>query len=131
MFFPAIKNKMKTSFIKTGSGIRKIRGGIHGHTRQHGIRISLLSFFQNKERRLTKRCVKSEDAEIQDYFNVTVKSENSYERFNCYKMRQDCHLHSKSYSSYRGMNFLLSTSLCSLSSLRTEHSNSQTQNSNA
>jgi hypothetical protein len=37
------------SVIKTGSGIQKlIRGGSQTH-RQHGARISLLLFFQNKE----------------------------------------------------------------------------------
>jgi hypothetical protein len=34
------------SFIKIGSGIQKLTGGIH---RQHGDRISLLLFFQVKE----------------------------------------------------------------------------------
>jgi hypothetical protein len=33
------------SFIKIGSGIQKLIGGIH---RQHGYRISLLLFFQDK-----------------------------------------------------------------------------------
>jgi hypothetical protein len=33
-------------FIKIGSGIQKLMGGIH---RQHGNRISLFVFFQNKE----------------------------------------------------------------------------------
>jgi hypothetical protein len=37
------------SFRKIGSGIQKLRGGIH---RQHGDSISLLLFFQNKENRL-------------------------------------------------------------------------------
>jgi hypothetical protein len=36
------------SFIKTGSGIQKLIGGIHRH-RQHG---DLLLFLQNKESRL-------------------------------------------------------------------------------
>jgi hypothetical protein len=36
-------------FIKSDSGIQKSTGGIH---RQHGNRISLFSFFQNKWRRL-------------------------------------------------------------------------------
>jgi hypothetical protein len=36
------------SFIKIGSAIQKFIGWIHRH-RQHGIRISLLSFFQNEE----------------------------------------------------------------------------------
>jgi hypothetical protein len=40
-------------FIKIGSTIQKLIGGIHRHTyREHGDRISLLSFFQNKESRL-------------------------------------------------------------------------------
>jgi hypothetical protein len=34
------------SLIKIGSGFQKLIGGIH---RQHGDRISLLSFFQNKK----------------------------------------------------------------------------------
>jgi hypothetical protein len=38
-----------SSFTKIGSGIQKFMGGgIHRHT-QHGDRISLLSFSQNKE----------------------------------------------------------------------------------
>jgi hypothetical protein len=37
------------SFIKTGSGIQTLMGGIH---RQHGDRINLLLFFENKESRL-------------------------------------------------------------------------------
>jgi hypothetical protein len=37
------------SFIKIGSGIQKLLGGIH---RQHGDLISLLLSFQNKESRL-------------------------------------------------------------------------------
>jgi hypothetical protein len=42
------------SFIKTGSGIQKLmRNGVHRHTHtQHSDRISLLSFFQNKENKL-------------------------------------------------------------------------------
>jgi hypothetical protein len=36
-------------FVKTGSGIQKLKGGIH---RQHGDRISMRSFFQNWESRL-------------------------------------------------------------------------------
>jgi hypothetical protein len=45
------------SFIKIGSGVHKLTGEIHRHTdaqthRQHGDRISLLSFFQNEESRL-------------------------------------------------------------------------------
>jgi hypothetical protein len=40
------------NFIKTGSGIQKLIGGVHGH-RQHGDRINLFSFLQNKESRLT------------------------------------------------------------------------------
>jgi hypothetical protein len=40
-----------SSFIKTGSAIQKLIGG-YTDTRQHGDRISLLSFFQNKESRL-------------------------------------------------------------------------------
>jgi hypothetical protein len=41
------------SFIKIGSGIQKLIGGIHGH-RQRQLRdlISLILFFQNKESRL-------------------------------------------------------------------------------
>jgi hypothetical protein len=39
------------NFIKIGSGIQKFIGGIH---RQHGDRISLLLFAQNKESRLKK-----------------------------------------------------------------------------
>jgi hypothetical protein len=40
------------SFIKIGSAIKKfMREGGHTH-RQHGDRISLLSFFQNKKSRL-------------------------------------------------------------------------------
>jgi hypothetical protein len=37
------------SFINIGSAIQKLTGGI---PREHGDRISLLSFFQNKESRL-------------------------------------------------------------------------------
>jgi hypothetical protein len=37
------------SFIKIGSGIQKLGGGVH---RQHDDIISLLLFFRNKERRL-------------------------------------------------------------------------------
>jgi hypothetical protein len=37
------------SFIKIYSGIQKMMGGIH---RQHGDRINLLLFFQNKDSRL-------------------------------------------------------------------------------
>jgi hypothetical protein len=37
------------SFMKIGSGIQKLTGGIH---RQHGDIISLLIFFQNKESRV-------------------------------------------------------------------------------
>jgi hypothetical protein len=37
------------NFIKIGSDIQKLIGGIH---RQHGDRISLLSFVQSKENRL-------------------------------------------------------------------------------
>jgi hypothetical protein len=39
------------SFMKIGSGIQKLIGGIH---RQHGDLISLLSFFKNKLRWLKK-----------------------------------------------------------------------------
>jgi hypothetical protein len=39
------------SFIKIGSGIRKSMEGTH---RQHGERINLLSFFQNKGSRLIR-----------------------------------------------------------------------------
>jgi hypothetical protein len=42
------------SFIKTGSGIQTLIGGIHTH-RQQGDLINLLYFFQNKESRLKKR----------------------------------------------------------------------------
>jgi hypothetical protein len=43
------------SFINIGSDIQKLMGGgIHRH-RQHGDRINLLSFFQNKESRLKIR----------------------------------------------------------------------------
>jgi hypothetical protein len=42
------------SLIKIGSGIEKLNGGAQTH-RQHGDRISLLLFFQNKESRL--KCV--------------------------------------------------------------------------
>jgi hypothetical protein len=43
------------SFIKIGSGIKKLIGGIHRHPstkaqRQHGDRINLLISFENKER---------------------------------------------------------------------------------
>jgi hypothetical protein len=41
----------KPSFIKTGSGIPKLIGGIHT---QHGDRISLLSCSQNKKSRLKR-----------------------------------------------------------------------------
>jgi hypothetical protein len=37
------------SYIQIGSGIQKLIGGIH---RQHGDRISLISFFPNKKNRL-------------------------------------------------------------------------------
>jgi hypothetical protein len=37
-----------TSFITTGSGIQKLMGDTGTH-RQHGGRISLLLFFENKE----------------------------------------------------------------------------------
>jgi hypothetical protein len=41
------------TFIKTGSGIQKVIGKKDSQTqRQHGDRISLLLFFQNRERRL-------------------------------------------------------------------------------
>jgi hypothetical protein len=41
------------SFIKTGSGVQKLMGGIHIQThRQHGNLISLHLFFYNKEIRL-------------------------------------------------------------------------------
>jgi hypothetical protein len=40
------------SFIKTGSGIRKLIGGDPQTHRQHDDIISLLLFFQNKESRL-------------------------------------------------------------------------------
>jgi hypothetical protein len=36
-------------FIRIGSGIQKIIGGIHRHTRQHGDLINLRLFFQNKD----------------------------------------------------------------------------------
>jgi hypothetical protein len=43
------------SFAKIGSGIQKLIGGGDSQTyRQHGDRISLLSFFQNKESRVKK-----------------------------------------------------------------------------
>jgi hypothetical protein len=49
------------SFIKIGSGVQKLIGGIHRHTqtnihthRQKRELISLLYFFQNKESRLKK-----------------------------------------------------------------------------
>jgi hypothetical protein len=41
-------------FIKFGSALQKLIGGIHRH-RQHGARISLLSLFQNKESRLKEK----------------------------------------------------------------------------
>jgi hypothetical protein len=43
------------SFIKIGSGIQKLMGGIHRETytdTQHWQGISLLSFFQNEESRI-------------------------------------------------------------------------------
>jgi hypothetical protein len=41
------------SFIKIGSGIQKLMGGIHIQThRQQGDLINLLLFFRNKESRL-------------------------------------------------------------------------------
>jgi hypothetical protein len=40
------------SFIKIVSGVQKLIGGNSQTHRQHGDRISLLSFFQNKEIRL-------------------------------------------------------------------------------
>jgi hypothetical protein len=40
------------SFIKIGSGIQRLMGGIH---RQHGDHVSLLSFFFNNESRLKIR----------------------------------------------------------------------------
>jgi hypothetical protein len=41
------------SFIKIGSGVQELIGGIHRHThRQQRDLISLLYFFQNNERRL-------------------------------------------------------------------------------
>jgi hypothetical protein len=48
------------SFIEIGSGNQKLmEGGGNSQThRQHGDLISLLLFFQNKERRL-KQCLKS------------------------------------------------------------------------
>jgi hypothetical protein len=39
------------SFIKIGLAIQKLIGGIH---RQHGNRINILLFFQNKESRLRR-----------------------------------------------------------------------------
>jgi hypothetical protein len=44
------------SFIKIGSGIRKLRRGVHRQShRQHGDLISLPLFFQNKEIWLKQR----------------------------------------------------------------------------
>jgi hypothetical protein len=40
------------NFIKTGSVIQKLIGGNTQTHKQHGGRISLILFFQNKERRL-------------------------------------------------------------------------------
>jgi hypothetical protein len=42
------------SFVKIGSGIQKLIGGLHRHTdhRQDGHRMSLLFFVQNKENKL-------------------------------------------------------------------------------
>jgi hypothetical protein len=42
------------SFIKIGSGIQKFMGGGGYTDRQHGDRISLILFVQNKESRLIK-----------------------------------------------------------------------------
>jgi hypothetical protein len=43
----------KTSFIRIGSGIQKLTGQVSQSYKQHGDCISLLSFFQNNESRLT------------------------------------------------------------------------------
>jgi hypothetical protein len=44
---------MRIEFIKIGSSIQKLIGGRGLQTlRQHGDQIGLLSYFQNKERRL-------------------------------------------------------------------------------
>jgi hypothetical protein len=45
------------SFIKIGSRIQKLIGGIHTHRQQRDL-ISLRLFFQNKKRRLIKRVLK-------------------------------------------------------------------------
>jgi hypothetical protein len=50
-----------TNFIKTGSGIQKLIGEDSQTHRRHGDRISLLSFFQNKESRLIKSIMKNEN----------------------------------------------------------------------
>jgi hypothetical protein len=44
------------SFIKFGSGIQKLTGGTH---RQHGDRVCLILFFQNKESRLEENFVRT------------------------------------------------------------------------
>jgi hypothetical protein len=45
-------SSMIPSFIKSGSGIQKLKGGIYVQThRQQGDLIRLLLFFQNKESR--------------------------------------------------------------------------------
>jgi hypothetical protein len=46
-------------FIKTGSGIQKWIRGIHIH-RQHGDRISIILYFQNKKNRLKIKKKKNE-----------------------------------------------------------------------
>jgi hypothetical protein len=43
------------SFVKTDSAIQKLMRGIH---RQHGDRISLLSFFKNQKNGLNIKCLK-------------------------------------------------------------------------
>jgi hypothetical protein len=67
------------SFIKIGSGILKLTGGIH---RQHGDPISLLLFFQNNESRLITSFLWSNECGFLDdpaasifRFEVTMNSE--------------------------------------------------------
>jgi hypothetical protein len=55
------------SFIRIGSGTQKLIGGIH---RQHGDRISLLSFFQNKASRLKPRNQWTEGTVTEPYRQV-------------------------------------------------------------
>jgi hypothetical protein len=64
------------SFIKIGSGVQKLIGGIHRHThRQQRDVISLLYFFQNKKSRLKYKITSRGAREA----NVTIKSVDSVE----------------------------------------------------